>query len=86
VVNRVNYNLPVGHFEVGPEDRQLAYYLGVPIDGLAEVRAIFENMLGWALDVVDQEHPRLMRAVYAGAEESDLAPAEPGQDPRRFDA
>ena len=86
VINRINYSLALGHFELGPEDRQLAYYVSVPLSGLTDVRTMFETLIAWAVDIVDQEHPRLMRAIYAeaGSEES-LADGQ-DQMPRRFDA
>ena len=86
VMNRINYNLALGHFEIGAEDRQLAYYVSVPLAGLGDLRTAFETLISWAVDIVDQEHPKLMRAIYAdpGAEESLADGME--APPRRFDA
>lgn len=86
IINRINYNMALGHFEVGPEDRQIAYYISVPLNGLADARIMFETLIAWAVDIVDQEHPYLMRAIYAeaGSEDSFFDDQEP--PPRRFDA
>lgn len=86
VINRINYNLAMGHFEIGPEDRQLAYYISIPLAGLSDLRTAFETLLSWAVDIVDQEHPNLMRAIYAetGTEESFFDGVE--NTTRRFDA
>lgn len=84
IINRINYNLPLGHFEIGPEDRQLAFYLAAPISGQVEIRPLFEAMLAWAIDIVDAEHPRLMQAIYAEAGETAFDEIE--IEPRRFDA
>jgi len=86
VVNRINYKLPLGHFEIGPEDRQLAFYTAVPLTDQMEVGPLFETLLAWTVDIVDQEHPRLMQAIYAsgGADEATLEDLD--EPPRRYDA
>lgn len=86
VINRINYNLALGHFEIGPEDRQIAYYVSVPLSGLVDARTMFETLIAWAVDIVDQEHPRLMKAIYAEVGSDDSFFDEIEQPPRRFDA
>ncbi len=86
VINRINYSLALGHFESGPEDRQLAYYVSVPLNGLEDIHTMFETLIAWAVDIVDQEHPRLMRAIYAEAGSEDSFMDDQDQAPRRFDA
>lgn len=86
LVNHINYNLPLGHFEVGVESRHLAYYAAIPTNELPYIRPHFEALLGWALDIVDEEHPRLMQVLYANtpADEATTEGERPHQ--RRFDA
>lgn len=86
VLNRINYKLPLGHFEIGPEDRQLAYYVAVPLNDQMEVGLLFETLLAWAVDIADQEHPRLMQAIYAGGGADEAALEELNEPPRRYDA
>lgn len=87
LINHVNYNLPLGHFEIGIETRQISYYISLPIVDLPYVRSHFEALLAWGLDIVDEEHPRLMQVLFANtpAEEATLD-GEQVTPPRRFDA
>ncbi len=86
LVNRINFNLPVGHFEVNLESRQIGYYTAVPINGLPFVHQHFETLLAWAIDIVDEEHPRIMQVLYADTPAEEATPAGEGRRQRRFDA
>jgi len=88
LINRINYNLPLGHFEVGLESRHLAYYTAMPVGDLPFIKSQFETLLSWAIDLVDEEHPRLMQGLFSQAppgEGLSLDQVRP-QPPRRFDA
>jgi len=84
-INRVNSKLPLGHFEIDPENRQPAYYVAVPLTGQPDLRSLFESLLAWAVDIVDQEHPKLMQTIYA-EEDGDSSLAGLETPSRRFDA
>ena len=83
VINRVNCNLPVGHFELNTESRQIFFYCSAPLTDGVSMRELFESLLAWAADIVDEEHPHIMQSLY-----SDLPPDDnPSDDTsRRFDA
>ncbi len=86
LINHVNYNLPIGHFELGVESRHIAYYAAMPINGLPYIQAQFETFLAWALDIVDEEHPRLMQVLYANTPAEEATTEGERSPQRRFDA
>lgn len=66
LINRINYNLPLGHFELGMEGRQLSWYAAMPVVDTPFIQSQFETLIGWGADIVDEEHPRLMQVLFAG--------------------
>jgi hypothetical protein len=86
LVNRINYDLPLGHFEIGLESRQLAYYAAVPVNDTPFIKSQFEALLTWAIDIVDEEHPRLMQVLYSGPAADEVSPNLTSRNQRRFDA
>lgn len=86
LINRLNYNLPLGHFEIGLESRQLSFYTALPINELPYIRAQFEALLAWGIDIADEEHPRLMQVLYSNTPPEEATTAGERQHQRRFDA
>jgi hypothetical protein len=67
-LTRLNYGLRLGGFELDLNDGEVRYTQNMDIEGATLTNAMLLNMLHFALDVMDQYYPGLMRVIYADAD------------------
>ena len=67
-MTHLNYGLQWGSFEFDLDDGEDRYFQTINIEGASLTRAMLLNMLHFALDVMDDYYPGVMRIINADAD------------------